>query len=48
VTETTQASSSLRRNGLPALRRRRPPSLRKLDRDAIDIAEIPVQKLLGK
>jgi predicted nucleotidyltransferase/biotin operon repressor len=33
---------------LPALRRRRPPALRELDRDAIDIAGTPVHKLLRK
>jgi predicted nucleotidyltransferase/predicted transcriptional regulator len=33
---------------LPGLRRRRPPALRELDRDAIDIAGNPVDKLLRK
>ncbi|MGD9734336.1 MAG: nucleotidyltransferase domain-containing protein [Solirubrobacterales bacterium] len=33
---------------LSGLRRRRPPALRELDRDAIDIAGTPVRKLLKK
>ncbi len=32
---------------MPALRRRRPPVLRELDADAIDIAGTPTRKLLG-
>jgi predicted transcriptional regulator len=33
---------------MPELRRRRPPVLRELDADAIDIAGTPIRKLLGK
>jgi predicted nucleotidyltransferase len=33
---------------LPGLRRRRPPALRELDRDAIDIAGTPIEKLLRR
>jgi predicted nucleotidyltransferase/biotin operon repressor len=33
---------------MTALRRRRPPALRELDADAIDIAGTPIRKLLGK
>lgn len=33
---------------LPGLRRRRPPALSELDRDAIDIAGTPVRQLLAK
>lgn len=38
----------LQEQRLPALRRRRPPALRELDRDAIDIAGTPANKLLKK
>jgi predicted nucleotidyltransferase/predicted transcriptional regulator len=33
---------------LPGLRRRRPPALRELDRDAIDIAGTPIERLLKR
>lgn len=38
----------LEQQHLTGLRRRRPPALRELDRDAIDIAGTPVRKLLSK